>query len=436
MADDEKLPPRGRFARFRRLAGFFVSQGARRLTGEASSLFGLDAAERLVSTLGDLRGMATKLGQVLSMEADLFPREVQQVLARLQNQAPAMSYATVMEVITRELGGPPEERFARFEHEAFAAASLGQVHRAWLADGRAVAVKVQYPGVEEGLHADLSSLGLLVKAVSASHPLLDARGYFEEIRRELTLELDYAREAELCRDYARAAAAFSELAVPAVIPSHSSARVLTLELLLGETLKDFMARPTDNAERFRVSCLLVRAIQGPFLTAGRVHADPHPGNFLVMPDGRLGVLDFGAVKRPSPGFVAAARAVLQAGIAGEDHDLLGLIRQAGFQVELPDEEAQPLLEGMVAIARRSLATRHYNYGTCQVVPDMRRFGAQHMGKLLKIRPPQEGLLYFRALGGLVQNLRRLGAAGDFRTLHERLLALERSSLPTPVSAPG
>ena len=434
MADDEKLPPSGRFARFRKLAGLsaqlgtrMVAQGARRLTGDkGTSLLSLEGAEKLVSTLGDLKGMAMKLGQALSMESDLFPAEIQAVLSRLQNQAPAMGFSAVSEVVQRELGAPPEKAFARFEEKPFAAASLGQVHRAWLEDGREVAVKVQYPRVAQALASDLDNLGLLVKAFSASNRLMDGRAYFQEIRHELSLEVDYRREADLSRAFAKAAAPLTDLRVPEVIGSHSTGQVLTLELLAGITLKEFFEQEHDNAERFRVARLLVRAIQGPFLLSGLVHADPHPGNFLVMPDGKLGVLDFGAIKAPPAHFVEGARRLLTMGIGeGGPLDLVQTCRDLGFKVELPETDARKLLEEIVRVSSRSIATDDYDYGADSVIPEMRRFGAANGLQLLKIRPPKEGILYFRGLGGLVQNLRRLRARGNYRAIHQELLASAR-----------
>jgi predicted unusual protein kinase regulating ubiquinone biosynthesis (AarF/ABC1/UbiB family) len=203
--DDGSLPPGGRFDRFRRLAGLgaqlgadVVRSGARRiagLDGAEPELLSKGTAEKLVATLGSLKGAAMKFGQMAAMDPDLLTPEVRQVLARLQNQAPAMPYAQVARVVEEELGQPPERLFAHFERAPFAAASLGQVHRARLADGREVAVKVQYPGIRKSLEADLANVGLLVRTVSLAGKGLDGSAYYAELCRELLLELDYRREA-------------------------------------------------------------------------------------------------------------------------------------------------------------------------------------------------------------------------------------------------
>ena len=401
-----------------------VRSGARRLTGQESELLSKGTAEKLVATLGELKGAAMKFGQMAAMDPDLLTPEVRQVLARLQNQAPSMAYAQVARVVEEELGQPPERLFARFEREPFAAASLGQVHRAQLEDGREVAVKVQYPGIAQSLQADLDNVGLLVRSVSLAGKGLDGRAYYAELCRELLLELDYRREAALARAFGAAVAPLPELVVPQVVDARSSGRVLTLELLPGVTLKDWVpTRPTAEA-RFRVSQQLVRAIHGPFFLEGLIHADPHPGNFLVMPDGRLGVLDFGSIKRFSADFVEANRRLFERSLRSEMEELLALCREVGFSVELPEPEARDFLLGVVDIAGRPWRTGAYDFGRCEINGDMRRHFARNAARAFKIRPPPEAVLYFRSTGGLAQNLRLLEAAGDFRRVFQEVAALQ------------
>jgi len=169
-------------------------------------------------------------------------------------------------------------------------------------------VKVQYPGIGAALEADLDNMGSVAKAVNVA--LGQVGGYYAELRKELLAELDYQREARLCEEFRRAASALPDLCVPATVPERTSRRVLTLERLPGKTLKELLGHGlerVDGAERFRVSRLLLWGVLGPFLSTGVVHADPHPGNFLLMPDGRLGVVDYGPVKRLPDRFVRACR---------------------------------------------------------------------------------------------------------------------------------
>jgi predicted unusual protein kinase regulating ubiquinone biosynthesis (AarF/ABC1/UbiB family) len=427
---DDKLPPQGRLTRLRKLAGLsaqlgadMLKSGAKRLAGQDPELLSKGMAEKLVATLGDLKGAAMKFGQAVSMDPDLLTPEVRQVLARLQNQAPAMSYDTVARVVRQELGAPPEALFREFDRQPLAAASLGQVHRAVLEDGRAVAVKVQYPGVGDSLKGDLDNLGLVVKTVSKTAKVMDATAYFQELREELTLELDYLREARLCQGFRQSAARFPDLKVPDVIPERTSGRVLTLELLEGQTLKDWIVTAPSPEERYRVSRQLILAIYGPFLCAGEIHADPHPGNFLVMKDGRLGLLDFGSIKSFSPRFVDANRRMFLHALKLEPMDILGLSREVGFTVELPEEEAEELIHEILRIAGRPMRSSAYDFATCEINRDMKRHFAKNATRFLKIRPPPEAIMFFRSTGGLAQNLRLISARGDFRRVYQELAAL-------------
>jgi predicted unusual protein kinase regulating ubiquinone biosynthesis (AarF/ABC1/UbiB family) len=430
MANEPDGPPSSRLARLRKLAGLgaqlgsdALARGVKRLAGADPSSLSRGAAEKLVQTLGDLKGAAMKLGQAASMDPDLFPPEVRTILARLQNEAPPMPFERVATVIEDELGGSPDALFAEFSREPIAAASLGQVHRARLRDGREVVVKIQYPGIDQALRSDIDNLGLVVKTMALTHRALDGRQYFHELAEELAHELDYSREGRLAREFARASAGLPDIVVPEIIDERTSTRVLTMQFIPGHTLKTFLASHPDNAERLRVSGLIIRAIHGAFLVDGTVHADPHPGNFTVMSDGRLGVLDFGSVKRFSRRFFEGHRDVFYRVLEQQPIDVLALVRRVGFTVDLPDDEARPLLEELLHVAGRALRTDAYDYGNDTMAPDSRKLFARHATQFLKIRPPAEGVMFIRAFGGLQQNLRLLGARGDFRPFYRSLLPL-------------
>ncbi|MGZ3459148.1 MAG: ABC1 kinase family protein [Archangium sp.] len=427
---DDTLPPQGRFSRFRKLAGLsaqlgadVIKSGARRLAGQEPELLSKAAAEKLVATLGELKGAAMKFGQVVSMDTEFLSPEVRQVIARLQNEAPPMPYERVARVLREDLGAAPEALFREFSPVPLAAASLGQVHRAVLHDGRPVAVKVQYPGIAETLRGDLDNLGLVVKTVSKASRLTDGTAYFQELREEMLRETDYLREAALCTAFARAAARLPELKVPEVISERTSGRVLTLELLEGRTLKDWVVSGPSPEERFRVARLLLFAIYGPFFLAGEMHADPHPGNFMVLEDGRLGLLDFGSIKRFTPRFVDAHRRMFLHAVRLESMDVLGLSREVGFTTELPDAEAAALIQEVLHIAGRPMRSTPYDYATCSMVRDVKLHFARNAPRFLKIRPPAEAVMFFRSTGGLAQNLRLIGARGDFRGVFQEVAAL-------------
>ncbi|MBM7119366.1 ABC1 kinase family protein [Archangium primigenium] len=429
-SDDDKLPTQGRFTRFRKLAGLsaqlgadVLKSGARKLVGQEADLMSLSAAEKLVSTLGELKGAAMKFGQVVSMDPELFSPEVRQVIARLQNEAPPMPYAQVAGVIRADLGDAPEKVFREFSQTPLAAASLGQVHRAVLHDGREVAVKVQYPGIEQTLVGDMENLGLVVKTVSKASRLADGTAYFQEMRDEMLLETDYLREAALCTAFGRAVAGLPDLKVPEVIAERTTRRVLTLELLRGRTLKDWVVSQPSAEERYRVARQLILAIYGPLFTTGDIHADPHPGNFMVLEDGRLGVLDFGSIKRFSPAFVATNRRMFLHAVRLEPMNVLALCREVGFTCELPDAEGEALIQEIFAIAGRPMRQDFYDFSTCGIAREMRTLFTKNAPRMLKIRPPAEGVLFFRSTGGLIQNLRLIGAEGNFRRVYQEVAAL-------------
>jgi predicted unusual protein kinase regulating ubiquinone biosynthesis (AarF/ABC1/UbiB family) len=235
MAKEPDGLPSSRLARLRKLAGLgaqlssdALTRGVRRLAGADPSSLSLGTAEKLVAVLGDLKGAAMKLGQAASMDPDLFPPEVRAVLARLQNEAPSMPFERVAAVIEDELGGSPDALFAEFSHAPMAAASLGQVHRARLHDGREVVVKIQYPGIDQALRSDIDNLGLVVRTMARTHRALDGRKYFRELAEELVHELDYSREGRLAREFARASAPLPDIVIPEIVDERTSTRVLTM----------------------------------------------------------------------------------------------------------------------------------------------------------------------------------------------------------------
>lgn len=432
MADDDSKLSTGRFARLAKLATMsaklstdVVTRGVKRFTGkDDESILGAGAAEKLVATLGDLKGLAMKIGQQVSMDPDLLTPEVRAVVARLQNQAPPMPYAQVHEVVAEQLGRPPDEAYASFSQEPIASASLGQVHRATTHEGDQVAVKVQYPDIARALKADLDNLGAMVSVVASSTRMLQGKSYFAELRESMMEELDYRHEAERAGVYAAAAAALPDVVVPRSFPQLTAEKVLTLELLSGPTVKEFLSAldQHDNAERFRASRLLMRAIWGPFLLTGAIHSDPHPGNFLLLPDGRVGVLDFGAIKQMSPAWVDVNRRLFRGVVKGETFDVIRLSEESGFTFE-PWDGSRAFVQAVLDIATQPVRSRDFDYGACGISRDLRNLFLKHAPKLGAIRPPKESVQFYRAIGGLTQNLENLKARGDFQGLYEELLAL-------------
>lgn len=427
MADDDHVPS-GRLRRLSRLAyltarttgDLIASQARRKLTGEKLPDADLEkAGQRILATLGELKGAALKLGQALAMDPDALPDEARRVVAKLLSQAPQrMEPGQVSEVIRAELGASPQELFAEFDGEPLAAASLGQVHAARLHDGREVVVKVQYPGVDKALDGDLKNAGVLVRGFAMTGESLDGRPYYEELRTSLLRELDYRAEAEQADAYRKAAARYPELVVPEVIAERSASKVLCLTRLRGRHLLDVIESDASPAERFRVARLMLFAIWGPFYAARLVHADPHPGNFLVLPDGRLGVLDFGATKLLSERFASVYRLFLEENAAGRAHPDVGpQLEKAGFRFLTDDkEDAFEFCQKMADIVQRPIQSEEFDFGNELLVSEIRAVFRAEPTLAMKIKPPAEALLFYRSAAGLAQDLRLLKARGPFRAV--------------------
>jgi predicted unusual protein kinase regulating ubiquinone biosynthesis (AarF/ABC1/UbiB family) len=199
--------------------------------------------------------------------------------------------------------------------------------------------------------------------------------------------------------------------------------VLVEERLEGETLKDFLARKAQvpNEERFAVARSLIRATFVPFYSGQVIHADPHPGNYVLMTDGRFGLLDFGNVRRVSDTWVDVNRTLLRVGLGAPAPDCVELSRRAGFTLKASDEKLRPFIEGMIALFLEPMRSERYDYATAQPLRRVRALTLKHLMLVKKkILPPPEALLFYRAMGGLVQNLQSLGAHGKFRAVFEEL----------------
>ncbi len=256
----------------------------------------LHVAVKLLEGMGYLRGAVMKVGQTLANLPTAVPDEIADTLDALHYQAPPMHFALLREHVRNELGGDPEEVFAEFDAAPFAAASLGQVHRARLKTGERVAVKVQYPGIGTTIRADFRNLLATLLPLRLSSDWENLKAQLNDLERVLDLETDYENEAEMLR---RAQALFREddrIAVPRVIDRHSTRRVLTMEYLDGVHLPEFLATNPSQELRDHFGAQILRAGARMFYAGRMNYADVNPGNFLFQDGGRLGVIDFGCVR--------------------------------------------------------------------------------------------------------------------------------------------
>ncbi|GAB6985710.1 AarF/ABC1/UbiB kinase family protein [Nocardioides pyridinolyticus] len=304
-------------------------------------------AEQLFRTLGELKGGAMKVGQMLSVLEAAFPEEMagpyREHLTRLQDAAPPMPTQTVREILERDLGPDWRERLVWLDGGPTAAASIGQVHQGRWHDGREVAVKVQYPGAGEALLADLRQLSRVARTAAPLVPGVDLKPLVAELQDRAKDELDYELEAEAQRTFAEAFRDDPAIVVPDVV--EVGATVLVTEWLESTASLASIIRDGTQEERDHYGELLVRFLfSGPSRT-GMLHADPHPGNYRVLPDGRLGVLDFGAVARlPERGLPEAMGRLLH--IAGEEDldELVAGLRREGFIKERITVDPRLLLD--------------------------------------------------------------------------------------------
>jgi predicted unusual protein kinase regulating ubiquinone biosynthesis (AarF/ABC1/UbiB family) len=379
-------------------------------------------AEQLFTVLGELKGGAMKLGQALSVFEAALPEDVaapyREALTRLQEAAPPMPVATVHRVLDEQFGRSWRDRFLSFDDAPAAAASIGQVHRAVWADGRDVAVKLQYPGAGGALMADFTQLSRMARLFARISPGLEIKPLLAELKERVLEELDYGLEADAQRAFAAAYAGDSEIVIPRVVASAPKAMVT--EWLDGTPLSRIIASGT-TAERDRAGTLLGLLHYSAPTRAGLLHADPHPGNFRILADGRLGVVDFGAVARLPGGFPEPLGRLTRLAVDGDGPAVLAVMRAEGFirpDIDLDARQVMDYLGPILEPLRAATFTFSREWMRTQAarIGDPRREEAK-VGRLFNLPPAY--LLIHRVSVGSIGVLSQLGATAPFRGLAER-----------------
>jgi predicted unusual protein kinase regulating ubiquinone biosynthesis (AarF/ABC1/UbiB family) len=306
----------------------------------------LETAKQIVAVLGTMKGAAMKLGQVMSfldvgLVAEEHREEFQRELAKLRDAAPTVSFKQMRRVIEDDLEEPLSEVFSSFDEEPIAAASIGQVYRATLKDGREVAVKVQYPGVAAAVRADMQNLDMIMRLLKRMTPGMNVKAIAEEIRERIVEELDYELEAQNQRSLARIFSGHPFIVVPDVVSSLSRERVLVSEFVRGATFEEIKTRSQE--ERDRLGEIVFRFFLGCLYRHRQFSGDPHPGNFLLLEDGRVAFLDFGLFKRMDPAAVELELAAQRAVVEGDAPALHDLLAKSGFLPEPDRVDAEQLL---------------------------------------------------------------------------------------------
>ena len=382
-----------------------------------------DVGIQIAETLGEMKGAVMKVGQIASQYKDVFPPEVATALEKLQKDAPPMPYAQIRAQVERELKAPITEMFLEFEETPFAAASIGQVHKATLPSGQKVVVKVQYPDVDENCDSDLKQVRMALKiagVLNMSKQLQEQ--LFNEIRQSLHDELDYVKEAHNLRVFGAFHAEDEGLIIPKVISSHSSRRILTLTEEMGDTLT--VAATWDNDTKQKIAERLFHFTAGQLFGLYRMHCDPHPGNFAFRHDGSVVAYDFGGIRSYSHSEVQLFRRFAKHAIKGDvtalEQDLVALDVRRQDDKNIPGEFYEKWLSiGLKPLSISPYQEGAFDFGSSQVHHEaitQMRTSLKYFGQF---QPSAMTMMLDRTVSGQYWNLVNLGVEIDLSTLvHE------------------
>jgi predicted unusual protein kinase regulating ubiquinone biosynthesis (AarF/ABC1/UbiB family) len=381
-------------------------------------------AEQLFQVLGELKGGAMKFGQALSIFEAALPEEMagpyRAMLTKLQDSAPPMPTSSVHAVLRADLGTQWRRQFVSFEDHPAASASIGQVHRGVWKDGRPVAVKIQYPGAGAALMSDLRQLSRVVKLAAGWIPGIELGPILDELRERMAEELDYRLEAENQAAFAEVFDADPDFVIPKVI--RGTQHLIVSEWVEGRPLSRIIRDGTQDERDEAAQLYMEFLLAGP-AEAGLLHADPHPGNFRITPDGRLGVLDFGAVNRLPNGMPPEMGSLLTAALDGGAEAVLRGLRETGFVKASIDIDAERLLEYLEPFiaplrADEFTFTRAWLRGVFAHINDPRQ---PNYTLAYKLNLPPEYLLIHRVWGGGIGVLSQLGGTVRGREAVDALL---------------
>lgn len=383
-------------------------------------------AMRIVETLGEMKGAAMKVGQMLSLHEGMLPPEVAEVLRGLQKEAPRVP-AEVMEYEIRGSLENYDELFEELDFEAFAAASIGQVHRGRLRDGREVAVKIQYPLIDEIVKSDLKNLKTLLRALLGLITDLDFEPVWSELRDRLLEELDYNHEAANIRRMAELHAAVPAIVIPTVVGEATTRNVLTMEFVGGITPTEACSNRFDDSERSQWGIVLAEFLLRGLMEHRFLHADPNLANFAFLEDGRVVVYDFGCVKDVPEELADSYAELLVAAAEGRGEEIPEILRTMGVHMKggepLPAGAIDPYVEMFGEILR---VDPPYTFGDNEgLYRRLFELGFANMEYSRDMVFPEDAIFIDRALGGHFGNLSRLRATGPWRDLVFRYAARKR-----------
>ncbi len=393
----------------------------------------------LFKALNQLKGTALKASQILSLEVDFLPKGVREELAKACYQATPLNAALIFKVLRREFSQSPHDLFAEFDDQAFAAASLGQVHLGKLHTGERVAIKIQYPGIAASIKSDVKMISSLLSILSKTTDIVPGREVtgmvMDEIELQLAREVDYDLEAGNI-EWFRNELTMPGLELPRVFDDTSSERVLVMQLLEGQHLDEWLAGNPDQAARDHYGQLLFDLFLHSVFELGCVHADPHPGNFLFMENRKLGLIDFGCVKKIPADFAAQISDLYNTVIEHQTTPQPEKLRQVYLDLGLIDKDLsleeyesflQPRLVDMQRWMIEPFMEEQFDFKRKSPLPRIHSEEAKETMPYLKSMP--RDILYFdRTFHGLVQMLKRIGARVETQNPWIGLNAGQQSTL--------
>jgi len=444
MGDDNQRPA-SRRKRFMKLAGMTASVAGNYAKGQLKGVFqdaetraherartDARSGELIAQTLGELKGAAMKVGQLASVARDLLPPDLMTSLSQLQRDAPPVPYDVIEAQIERELGSPPELLFQHFDPEPFAAASIGQVHRARTDDGREVVVKVQYPGVDESVDSDIAHLKLALRAsglVTTRRAAFDA--FFAELRERMREETDYTHEAQNVRWFRKLHADDRHLIIPEVVGERSSGRILTLSYEPGDQIKEMDEAGYDQATRDLIGVRLSHMTCRQIFEFHAVHADPNPANFAFRKNGDVVLYDFGCVK-VVPAQVAVDYRDLMCGMRDRDFDAVQrAMERLGLQIpggHVPDRD-QLYSEVRATLEPFLFSDSTFDFGTASNHVNYMRLLTKGLRRPRQFQPSPSTLFTDRAQAGNYTNMMHIGCRFNMHRIYRDYLALPQLGDP-------
>ena len=403
-----------------KVKGVFSSKEARDEDMKRSNLANI---RRVVDTLGEMKGAVMKVGQMLSLQADLLPPELADILADLQKQAPPVKFKMIESRLREEWGTDYKRILKTIDRRPIASASIGQVHKAMLSDGRKVVIKIRYPGVAEAVHSDLDNLRSIAATLGRAVSNTDFVPLFEEVRERLAEELDYTHEMKNLQLFARAYADRPDIVVPEPIEEYCTSGLLVMTREEGDDGPILLQPEIAQERRNRLAAMWVDLLFDQFFNKRMLHADPNLGNFAFRGDDTIVMYDFGCVKIFSEEFVEAARHALKVSLELDAQTTVEAIEKLGLiylgKKELPRE----MVEGYSRlILDPVLASQPYTIGSKPLHEGIQQLVMKYYKETMNFQPPRDIIFVNRTVAGMYGTLNRWKAEIPAREILDRYLS--------------